>query len=214
MDNATMSKELAKFNVTDAGIEELRATFMPLRVISPQDEEGYQKCREARLIVKNTRCEVEKRRKELKEDSLKWGRVVDGEAKRIAALLEPIEAHLESQEKIVDGEKERVRLEAAKKLQAMIEHRLTLLAQQGTSIPPSALSCMTEGAFQTELILAKQDYDLKQQKLEEEELARKKESDRLAKTKHQREFNRSISNGSYKYECLERVVNQLLSQFN
>ena len=111
--------ELQRFSPTDSAIAAMTAEYMPLVIRGIDDTEGYQRVRSARLTVKDHRVRVEKVRKELKADSIEYGRRVDGEAKRITALLLPIEEHLESQENAVIAEKERIknaaRVEAERK---------------------------------------------------------------------------------------------------
>lgn len=107
--------ELKKYNVTDASIAELSERCLALKVSGIDDKEGYEVVKTARIGVKNRRVEVEKKRKELKADSVAFGKAVDGEAKRIFALIAPIEDHLIAQEKIVEDEKDRVKEEKAEK---------------------------------------------------------------------------------------------------
>jgi hypothetical protein len=87
--------------------------YMPLRVNGVADKAGATACHEARMVVKNHRVAVEKMRVELKADALAYGRAVDGEAKRLTGLLEPIENHLQAQEDIVFKEQERQQRAAA-----------------------------------------------------------------------------------------------------
>ena len=123
--------ELAKFTVTDAAIAQMKKKYLPLRVNGLEDKQGYADVRAARLHVKAKRVEVEKTRKDLKEDSLKFGRAVDAEAKRIAALLEPIETHLEAEESAIDAEKERLRQEKEALKQKRIHDRLNAINTLG-----------------------------------------------------------------------------------
>lgn len=55
--------------------------------------------REARLALREIRLAADKTRKELKEDSLRYGRAVQGVYNVIEAVISPIEKHLEEQEK-------------------------------------------------------------------------------------------------------------------
>jgi hypothetical protein len=55
--------------------------------------------REARLALREIRINADKLRKELKEDSLRYGRAVQGVYNVIEAAITPIEKHLEQQEK-------------------------------------------------------------------------------------------------------------------
>ena len=58
--------------------------------------------REARLALKQIRVNADKTRKELKEDSLRYGRAVQGIYNVIEYHILPIEQHLEQQEKFVE----------------------------------------------------------------------------------------------------------------
>jgi chromosome segregation ATPase len=110
--NEGTEQKLKKFAITDAKIEEIKAECMSLTVADVNDAEGYEKCKRARIAVRDRRNDVERVRKLLKKDALEYGRKVDGEAKRITALLTPIEEHLKAQEKIVTDEKARIKEEA------------------------------------------------------------------------------------------------------
>lgn len=85
---------LITFSVSDAAIAQLAAEYMPLKIIDINDAAGFKRVHDARMNVKEKRVLVEKTRKELKADALEFGRKVDGEAKRLTSLLEPIESHL------------------------------------------------------------------------------------------------------------------------
>ena len=117
METNFIKTELQKFNIADAVIFKMSAEYLPLKVKGLDDREGLKKVHDARMVVKGKRIEVEKKRKELKESFLRFGQAVDGEAKRIFALLSPIESHLENEESIVEKEKERLRLEVEQKEQ-------------------------------------------------------------------------------------------------
>jgi len=103
--------KVIKYDITTAAIEKMRAEYMPLTVSGLDDEAGLELVHKARMEVKGHRVSVEKRRKELKADALAWGKKVDSEAKRITALLEPIETHLQTEEEKVTKELERIRQE-------------------------------------------------------------------------------------------------------
>ncbi len=112
------SAAMQKFAPTDTAIAEMSEQYLPLQVSGIDDVEGLKAVHSARLVVKSHRVQVEKVRKELKADSLAYGRRVDGEAKRITALLEPIEQHLSDQENAVVAEKERIKNAARLKVEA------------------------------------------------------------------------------------------------
>jgi chromosome segregation ATPase len=121
---------LAQFSkaITDQAIAKMRARYLPLKIQGVQDSAGAAVIHSARMEVKAKRVEVEKVRKALKADSLEYGRKVDAEAKRITGLLEPIENHLDAQEKIYEAEKERIR--NAARLKAESEERARREAEE------------------------------------------------------------------------------------
>lgn len=159
--------ELQKFSITDAAIAILASSYMPMKVKGLDDKEGLVKVHEGRMIVKAKRIEVEKKRKELKESSLSFGRAVDGEAKRITALLLPIETHLENEEGIIEKEKERLALEAAQKRQAKLQERANKLKVYECTIDAVTLSTLPDDVFEKTLANTEHDYNVKQQKLKE-----------------------------------------------
>lgn len=110
--------KLREFNVPDAAISEMAANFLTIKVSGPTDKANADLARSRRLEVKRMRVSVEKTRKELKEDSLRFGKAVDTEAKRITALLTPIEDHLQAQEETVTKHQERLEAEARAKEEA------------------------------------------------------------------------------------------------
>ena len=83
-----------KMGVTDYKIRKLREEYdpanLPAQVVKGDD--AYQQVHNKVMAITKIRTGVEKVRKELKADALEWGRTVDGEAKRLTALVEEIEA--------------------------------------------------------------------------------------------------------------------------
>jgi chromosome segregation ATPase len=119
---------LRRFVPYDTAIATMHDQYMGLTCNGIADVKGFQAVHQARMVVKGKRVEVEKVRKELKADALEYGRKVDAEAKRITALLEPIETHLLQQEEAVEAERERIRetarLKAEAEARAIEEERL------------------------------------------------------------------------------------------
>ena len=78
--------------------------------------------RVGRLFLRDKRIQIEKARKELKEQALREGKAIDGIANVLKALIEPIEEYLEHQEKFVEikaaEEAERKRIEEEQRLEA------------------------------------------------------------------------------------------------
>lgn len=83
---------------------ESKAKKIVITDISQKKE--MQDAREARLALKGIRVNAENVRKELKEQSLREGKAIDGIANVIKALIVPIEEHLEKQEKFIEMQEE------------------------------------------------------------------------------------------------------------
>jgi hypothetical protein len=129
-----IEREIAKYDLPAAAIKKLEEEFMPLCVRSLDDEEGYAQVKEALRFMVSKRNEVEDKRKELKADSLKFGRAVDDEAKRLTLMLSPIELHLKAEKDKIDSEKKRIAEEEEARKQRVIVHRHEMLVGVGMVI--------------------------------------------------------------------------------
>lgn len=129
-----IEREIAKYDLPAAAIKQLEQEFMPLCVRSLDDEEGYAQVKEALRFMVSKRNEVEDKRKELKADSLKFGRAVDEEAKRLTMMLSPIELHLKAEKDKIDLEKKRIAEEEEARKQKVIIERHQMLIEVGMVI--------------------------------------------------------------------------------
>lgn len=77
-----------------------------LVVTDISQKEEMKQAREARLAIRNLRLDADKKRKELKEDSLKYAKAVQEVYNKIEDALSPIEEHLMNQEKFEERYKE------------------------------------------------------------------------------------------------------------
>lgn len=73
-----------------------------LKVTDVSQVREMKMAREARLALRDIRLDADKTRKRLKEDSLRYGRAVQGVYNVIEALIVPAEQHLEEQEKFAE----------------------------------------------------------------------------------------------------------------
>ena len=80
-----------------------------LSVTSPQQVAEMKMAREGRLFLRAKRIDIEKARKELKEQSLREGKAIDGIANVLKALIEPIEEYLDRQERFVEIQEDEMR---------------------------------------------------------------------------------------------------------
>jgi len=110
--------QLQRFTPTDGAIAMIADQYMPLVIQGPDDSVGFKAVHSARMVVKGHRVEVEKVRKELKADALRYGQAVDAEARRITGMLEPIETHLAAEENAHEAAKEAIRNAARLKAEA------------------------------------------------------------------------------------------------
>jgi hypothetical protein len=119
-----------KFDVSTAVLSEIQK-YTALKIAGLDDKDGHKAVHEARMVCKNLRVQIEKRRVELKAGALEYGRRVDSEAKKYFDQIEPVESHLQAEEKKVDDEKERIRLEAIEAEKARIQSRHNRLFDLG-----------------------------------------------------------------------------------
>lgn len=133
--------------------------------------------REARLALRDIRVGADKTRKELKEDSLRYGKAVQGLYNIIEYLIVPIEKHLQDQEDFP-------RIQAEKRLNDLREKRNEEARNLSEFIPANLdLGILTEEDFSRLISGAK----LQKQKQEEEIEAARIEAQRLENERIERE---------------------------
>jgi len=123
--------ELTKFDAVIPAIAELSAEFMPLKVNGIDDKEGYENVSKALRFMVSKRVAVEEKRKELKADSLTFGRAVDNRAKEITNMLSPIEEHLKNEKQKIDQALEQIKLREEQAKQAKLDERTKRLNDVG-----------------------------------------------------------------------------------
>jgi len=150
-----------------------------------EDVETMQQAREKRLQLRGVRIDVEKTRKELKKQSLREGKAIDGIANVIKALIEPTEEYLLKQEnftKILQKVKyDKEELERIAKLSSYVENI------EDYDLYPTRMSKAT---FSQLLNASKLAYEAEAKAKKETE--KKVEEERLAKLESEREYRRRI----------------------
>lgn len=135
-----------------------------------------QQARDARLVVRNIRLNVEKKHKDLKADALRFTTTLDTVKRRLVGLLEPIEEHLLTQEKFAEVQEE-------KRKSKLKEERSTILKPfLGAQADFLQLGEMDEDVFQNML----RGYQLAQ-----EERTRKEQEER-AKIEQQKKKDEDL----------------------
>ncbi len=175
--------------------EEWRYTAEAIVVTSVEDKAMMKKAREARLALKEIRVNAEKIRKELKEDSLRKGKAIDGMANVIKYLIVPLEEHLEKQENFALAlEEQRLKERTATRQQE--------LSSFVADISVYDLASMSDETFSELLETSKTAFEASK------EAAAKAELERIAKEKaeaDERERMR-IENERLKKEAQERDI--------
>lgn len=183
------TNELAKV-INESGVEQstaltLQNSFLPfferarewkekaesLVVTDASQLREMKMAREARLALRDIRIEADKTRKALKEDSIRYGKAVQGVYNVIEYLIVPIEKHLEDQEKFAE------RLEE-KRIAALHEERLEALRPYMEFVPYALnYGTLTEEAWLKVYNGAKMQHEAKieaERKAEQERIEREK----------------------------------------
>lgn len=125
-----ITTELKKYDEILPKVQELKDLFMNLEIKSIDDKDGYAKVKEGLKYMITKRNEIESKRKELKADSLKFGKAVDDRAKEIQDMIAPIEDYLRTQKDFIDGQlraiKEKEEAEYRNKIAKRIERLLVM----------------------------------------------------------------------------------------
>jgi hypothetical protein len=110
---------LEKFKDAFAIASEWEAKAKNIEVTEETQIADMQIARIGRLALREKRLEIEKTRKELKEQSLREGKAIDGIANVLKMLIVPVEEYLDKQEHFIDykikAQLEEQRIEAEKK---------------------------------------------------------------------------------------------------
>lgn len=149
---------LITYDITNALIADLKARCLALKVSGFDDKDGYMLCKTHKADIKSRRVAIERRRKELKEDSLAFGRKVDAKAREYTQELQEMEDYLQSQLGIIDDEIERRKLEADLKRQAIVADRVSKL-QAVNAEWPTNIGEIPDAMFEAMLFAATQAND-------------------------------------------------------
>lgn len=184
--------KLAPITKVKTEIARMRKAFSDLKIKDVNDRDGLLKVSTARKEVKAVRVQVEKERKTLNEDALKWQRQVNEAAKEITSELIEIETPLQEMEDAIIAEKQRIKEEFEAKRKEKIQNRAQVVTSfhgvtfNGLSyslgdakIDHADLENLPDDKFQTEVEKLEAEYQsILEARLETERLA-KEEADRL-----------------------------------
>jgi len=139
---------------------ELKASKIKVTDISQVEE--MKKANELRIEIKNLRCEANNKRAELKAESLRTGKAIQGFYNVIEALTKPMESHLLKQEKFAEV------IEEQKRNERLI-NRVELLSEVVEDASLYNLKDMSEQGFQELLKNSKLVKEVKAKKEKEAE---------------------------------------------
>lgn len=138
----------AEFEQIKAAVAELATKADAITVTDATQLTEMKQARAMRLHLKDLRCKVETRRKEIKADYLEAGRLIDKAAAHITALIEPHE------QRMLEAETFAERAEKARKTKLAAD-RAAELAPFGVDTRFLVLEDMPEAAYQSTLAGAK-----------------------------------------------------------
>jgi len=123
-----MTTAIAEYNATEAALADLRQRYKDV-VFDVSTTKGMETARKSRAELVKLRTSLEAKRKQVKEDVLDRGRLIDAEAKRInteiVALEQPIDALIKAEEQrkaAEKAEKERIERERIEGIHARIAY--------------------------------------------------------------------------------------------
>src|SRR5574337_303860 len=104
-------------------------------LVQIKDKSGYQQAHSARMRLKGTRVEIQKRAKDAREDAQAFSKAVIAEEKRLIALVEPEEDRLQGLQDVWDAAREaekqaRIQAEEAR----VAKHRANIDAIRDTAL--------------------------------------------------------------------------------
>jgi hypothetical protein len=112
----TITTELAKQNVTEMVIADLKKKYLPLKINGIDDKEGYKAVHDARIVCRDHRTLTEKICKKGREDAVKIQKEWIAKEKEVVAQISEVEQHLKKQEDAIDAEKEAIAIRAERLL--------------------------------------------------------------------------------------------------
>lgn len=115
LEQDTQQSLLSAFQGFYASADEWRAKALSIQITRPDQIREMKLARETRLALREIRIKADKRRKEMKEDSLRRGKAIDGAFNMLAHAIEPLERHLLEQEQFI------IRMEEERKAKLKIE---------------------------------------------------------------------------------------------
>lgn len=172
--------ELIKYNVNEAEIAKMSDIYMHLVVKDFDDKEGLEAVHTARMIMVKHRTAVDKLRKRANEDAQIFIKNNNSNAKKLLALMEPIETHLKTEENKIVEEEKRIKAEKERLEQERNQRRVDALLAVDVVMPFFDVAMMSDDDYGVLLEKAIKAKEEKTCIAEEERLAKEKAEKELA----------------------------------
>lgn len=132
-----VKQEIAVFDPIAAGLQQLHEAYGSLTIAGIDDKEGYKAVKTAWQTVRNTRLQVAKVHKNVKEDYLVITRAIDGKKNEITDNLTPLEIRLKAELDRIDAEKEALAKAEETKKQEELQKRVVAIIDAGAQFTGS-----------------------------------------------------------------------------
>lgn len=178
---------LQAFEKRKSELLELEKEAHGLKINDIEDRETLNSVSIIRKKLKSARVEIQKEGKMMRDPLTNISRQISDKEKELIAIIEPTEKDLLAQEKWVEDEKERIRLEELAKEEARIQVRIDKLSELGFQIDYADIKPMSDEMFDKYYEAAKSQHEkeLEEQKRIESERLAQAESERLARIEEQ-----------------------------
>lgn len=187
-DLSIIESGVSELSLIESQVDKLRTECDGLTIKGVDDRTGFKAVREARITVKNLRCDVERRRKQLKAEPLRLCRVIDDTAKKITEMISPIECRLALEETRIVEEKARIKAEkeaaAAREAEARLKVRISALLETGEAFDTDRVASLTDLEFDS--LLADMKVAAEDRKAREAAERERAEKERIAREEDER----------------------------
>jgi hypothetical protein len=129
----TIAREIKKFGIADAGIEELKKKYGELTIVDTNDKAGYDTVKKAWGEVRTVRTALEKKGLDIRNTYNKITKAVKGEEDRLIALVKPLEEDLQKKYRKVDEELEAEKQRKLKEEEDRLNGRIDELLAAGVN---------------------------------------------------------------------------------
>lgn len=146
---ASAVNELSTFSIFESGVATMREQFMCLHIAGPDDAGGIASVKTAKAQVVRLRTGIEKQRKEIKQPFLETCKNIDAEAKRLTAMVTPIEEHLKAELAKLDQPKSEADPDPPKSLRPVLKKMVDSMHDAADQLCSGGYTFMGESLRQT-----------------------------------------------------------------